>query len=291
LNSCLTQDFDNFEIIVVDDGSQDNSIDVVQKYIDSRVRLISHINNRGLCQARQSGVDVARGEWIIFLDSDDELFLDALRIIYKRTKEVNESICGLRFMCQLDSGDLSPDPPFLEEMWDYKRYILFLESYIDKRSESIFIPRRLTFNRVRLPKMPQGHGLYHLEFTKLYLIGTYSDVVRYYHQDASNQNTKPSIDNILAKSGSMIECLELILKRHGNSLALWAPRKYIETLTGLATVYFLKGHRKQGFHYAMRSLRISSPSLKTWVVLLAGLINPKLLANLKYFHHMKTLRY
>lgn len=288
LDSCLKQYFNDFEIIVVDDGSQDKSKEVVQQYSVSRVKLICHNNNRGLCFARQTGVDVARGEWVIFLDSDDELSPGSLNIIHRKAKKVKDHISGLRFMCQLDSGYLSPSPPFLEEVWDYKQYILFLESYIDKRSESIFMARRWTFNKVRFPKIPRGQGVYHLDFAKLYPIATFPEVVRYYHQDADNQNTTLSFSHILKSSSFLIERQELILKRHGKSLAQWAPRKYIQTLTGLATANFLAGRRKQGFHHAMLSLR-TSPEAKTWVVLLAGLVNPKLLARIKHFQHMRNL--
>lgn len=72
LDSLLAQTLTNWECIVVDDGSQDNTREVAERYAkgDSRIRLISQAN-RGLADARNSGIEVARGRYIQFLDADD----------------------------------------------------------------------------------------------------------------------------------------------------------------------------------------------------------------------------
>src|SRR5579862_3104859 len=73
VDSCLRQDFSDFEIVVVDDRSTDHTAEVVRRYNDVRINLICHAANRGVCPARNTGVSHANGQWIIFLDSDDEL--------------------------------------------------------------------------------------------------------------------------------------------------------------------------------------------------------------------------
>jgi glycosyltransferase involved in cell wall biosynthesis len=71
LRSVLWQRGVDLEAIVVDDGSTDDTADVVRSVADSRVRLLSHGSPRGVSSARNRGIEDARGEWIAFLDDDD----------------------------------------------------------------------------------------------------------------------------------------------------------------------------------------------------------------------------
>lgn len=74
LESVINQSFSQFEIILVDDGSTDNSEKIYRYYEqnDSRVRVIKQ-QNRGVSYARNKGIDNAQGEYILFLDADDEI--------------------------------------------------------------------------------------------------------------------------------------------------------------------------------------------------------------------------
>lgn len=70
INSVLAQSYDNFEVIVVDDGSTDDTASIVKRYDDWRIRLVSQ-RNRGLAGARNTGIGLAEGEYVAFLDADD----------------------------------------------------------------------------------------------------------------------------------------------------------------------------------------------------------------------------
>ncbi len=78
INSVLMQSYKGFEVVVVDDGSTDNSVEVVSKISDKRVRLIQK-ENGGPSSARNAGVDNATNDWILFLDADDYLLPNALQ--------------------------------------------------------------------------------------------------------------------------------------------------------------------------------------------------------------------
>jgi glycosyltransferase involved in cell wall biosynthesis len=84
--SVLAQSVSDLEVVVVDDGSSDETGDVVGRIADPRVRLITQ-SNRGLPAARNAGIAAARGEYIAFLDSDDLLLLDYLELSERALRE------------------------------------------------------------------------------------------------------------------------------------------------------------------------------------------------------------
>jgi len=72
ITSVLAQTFPDFELIIIDDGSTDDTKEVVSRFDDNRIKYIRHEKNRGYCVALNTGVKASRGEYIAFLDSDDE---------------------------------------------------------------------------------------------------------------------------------------------------------------------------------------------------------------------------
>ena len=79
IQSVLKQDFEDFELIVVDDGSIDGTIEEIRKF-GGRVRLLQHPENQGVSAARNKGILHAKGKYIAFLDSDDQWVKGKLKI-------------------------------------------------------------------------------------------------------------------------------------------------------------------------------------------------------------------
>lgn len=77
IESVFAQDFEEWELVVVDDGSTDDSAGLVEQYNDSRVKLVRHAINRGVTAAKNTGLNHIRGEWFTTMDSDDEMMPEA----------------------------------------------------------------------------------------------------------------------------------------------------------------------------------------------------------------------
>jgi glycosyltransferase involved in cell wall biosynthesis len=88
LDECLysirQQTYENLEIIVVEDCSTDKSLEVLSKHLnDQRIKLIRHEKNSGLSAARNTGIDAAKGDYIMFVDSDDLVHLSLIELCVK----------------------------------------------------------------------------------------------------------------------------------------------------------------------------------------------------------------
>ena len=94
IDSILNQTFQDFEIIIVDDASPDNSYDICQKLYgnNKKVRIVRHKQNKGLGPSRNTGIENARGKYVYFVDSDDLILPNALETLYNAAKETNADV-------------------------------------------------------------------------------------------------------------------------------------------------------------------------------------------------------
>lgn len=108
INSILNQTYKNLELILIDDGSPDTCGEICDDYSrkDTRVRVI-HKKNGGLSDARNAGIDIAKGEYITFIDSDDYVHQDYLKVMHDLAEGQHASIVQVNFTNQAD--DLGQD--------------------------------------------------------------------------------------------------------------------------------------------------------------------------------------
>lgn len=110
VRSVQLQTYQNFEVILVDDGSTDNTAEIVKKIADqdARIKLIKHLKNRGAQAARNTGILAAKGAWIAFLDSDDEWLPCSLELRIKTA--MRENLTAVHGTGYIDRGDGIREP-------------------------------------------------------------------------------------------------------------------------------------------------------------------------------------
>lgn len=88
VDSVINQPFNNWEILLIDDGSTDKSFEICENYAlkDKRITVL-HKENGGVSSARNIGLDNAKGKWVTFIDSDDYIAVDALSMDYNTLDE------------------------------------------------------------------------------------------------------------------------------------------------------------------------------------------------------------
>ena len=98
IESVLNQKLKEIELLLVNDGSTDNSLEICKKYagIDNRIKIIDK-QNGGVSSARNAGIDAAKGEFIGFVDSDDWINPEMYSNMYKKVKETGSDICICNF--------------------------------------------------------------------------------------------------------------------------------------------------------------------------------------------------
>ena len=153
IDSILAQTFRDFEMILVDDGSPDNCPALCDAAAakDSRVRVI-HKKNGGLSDARNAGLDIARGEWIGFVDSDDTIAPEMYEVLYglAQAHHANLAVCGIQLIDEQDK-------PLQKPLTEPKQFVLTREQAIARIASLPFhlaynkLYRREIFARLRYP--------------------------------------------------------------------------------------------------------------------------------------------
>ena len=99
VETVLIQTYRNFELILIDDGSTDNSLSIINKLkkIDSRIKILTQVN-KGVSSARKLGITYSLGEYITFLDSDDTFYPNSLEVLLNELKEDDYDIVNGSFV-------------------------------------------------------------------------------------------------------------------------------------------------------------------------------------------------
>ena len=232
IDSVLKQTLKDFEILLIDDGSTDASPSICDAYAKQDERIhVAHLSHNGICQARQTGLEMARGEYLIFLDADDYVKPDMYDRFYRLASDTHSDIsfCGwveitdgverLHPLCQ----DFNSIDDILRALLSYQgAYLwntlikrnLLVELQIHFPTDNISYGEDTLFLLTLLSKYREqsSHPMISFEVTPLY-----------YYDHTANPNSLMKISPA-----------ELNMKR----LAIWERVRDIIDMRSFATPYF-----------------------------------------------------
>ena len=141
IKSILSQTYDNIEILLIDDGSEDSSGVICDKYAnaDARIKVVHKVNG-GLSSARNKGIDVATGKYITFVDSDDIIAPNTIQNLYSTMVEQDSSIVKMKMTNDINKLDIYINSQnkihtaveYLKEICTYKASVSFCDKLFKK---------------------------------------------------------------------------------------------------------------------------------------------------------------
>ena len=127
IDSVLQQTFQDFELVIVDDGSTDRTADVIKSYTDPRIRYF-YQENQDAFNTINRGIELAEGEFISILNSDDIYSLDRLQILLNRQQNSGAQCLFSDVVPISDNGDEFTDPEFGWNVWHQKNRTFYRQS-------------------------------------------------------------------------------------------------------------------------------------------------------------------
>lgn len=289
IRSVLEQSSGDFEVVVVDDASTDATPAVLAAVADARLRVVRHERNRGISSTRATGVEHARGEWLVILDSDWELFPYSLARLRTLIDELPAGVRIIRSRLQCDDGSLQPGILPLGTT-GYRERLRWLEAVLlqGASSDAGHCIHRSVLETTNFFHDRRGSmgALWETNLARKESSLWVPDIIGKQHFDAPYSHSREArasrlIPRLLREAPDELWMAQTMLSEHGDELSEHAPHVYLSLLESAATRAFLTGDRRVGLRYGLAAIRGGSSGLKPWATLGLGVLGPRALAYAK----------
>lgn len=246
LDSVLSQSYNNIEIIIVNDGSTDDSLSICEEYLqkDERILLLNKANG-GLSDARNFGLPKATGDYIWFVDSDDWIVANAIEILVANLSKMRCEVLGFSFINYFEDTHKFSDIAYSQSIGvttgnDYilKSTFFFPSAWSHIYSRAFLEKHQLTF------KVNQLHEDDYFNFGcfgRITSIAKIEDGLYYYRRRENSITTLASKENLLKRMNSYVSLLQLfeIINDIDKSFLLKKGNAYKRNLYELLNQYVL----------------------------------------------------
>lgn len=227
LKSVLNQTYKDIEVLVVDDNSNDNTEELVQEIKDDRIRYIKLSRNGGACIARNTGIELAKGEYIAFQDSDDVWKVDKLEKQLKYLKANNLDIVSCKMNQIIDENKINifPKNTNLKDDSIYYKNSISTQTILGKKE--CFLNEKFDVRLLRFQDWDLAIRLknkYNMKIMDEILVDVYVQ------EDSISKNPSKAIN-----------ALEVFIKKHGKNKKIIG---YYSRLIGLYKMQLNKEYKK-----------------------------------------------
>jgi len=290
IKSVLDQTYQNFELIIVDDGSTDNTEEVVRTFFDERIKYFKHKKNKGVLGARNTGFKLAKGKYIAFLDDDDELFPEALEIAL--SKFINFPSEKLKIIC-FDCIDVEKNK-ICGEGKKEEGYIPYEDSLCGRISgETWGVMDRETIDKedLKFDERLWGYeSILWLKLHKKFGIFYFPEVLvkKYW----GHREHICNFENQLKHLPRIILTKKVFLKEYEKDMKCLCPKFYGRNLAILGFYQLINGEKQEGRKALFKSLKFNL-SFKSLILFLLSFIFNKdqlIFFYIKFLDFKKILR-
>jgi len=270
--SLKNQTFQDFEWIIVDDGSTDNTKEIVSSFNAPMLVFEKFSQNRGVNAARNKGLDLAKGKYILYVDSDDLLLPNALEIFWKLWNEVPQDVGCIITRCL----DLKTKKKigFLEKEKMYLNY----EDIICERKifgEANACWKKEIIGKERLPEDIVGcESILWWRLAKKTKIFCCDVPTKLYSQTEEGRIT--STDQMIKNARKMIKGYEILIQEHSNVWKKYCPERYCHYLNSLTLRNLFIGNKIEAKKWLKLSFKEKPFSIQTLVLFLLSFTNQKI---------------
>ncbi len=267
IQSVIDQTFSDFELIIVDDCSKDNTEEVVKNFHDHRIKLIRHERNKGAVAARNTGIKASKGKYVAFQDSDDEWLPQKLEKQIKVFEQGPSNLGVVYTSFWLIDGNqkrISP-PAFIKHTEGDIHRTLLEYNFI---GTPMAVVRRESFEKEglfeNLPRL-QEWDLW-LRISKRYRFAHINEplAIAYLQQDSISRNVQ-----------ALIHARKFILKRYFQEISK-EPKLLKHHYFEIGTMLCQNGRIQEGRGYFFHAMRIDPIDFKLQLSIISSLFGQKL---------------